>query len=383
MPQSPFRHLPDLVIFLLSLVALAILARWLFHTRWAHQSRMHRNALTGGVAAVALWLIASGFWSIPQIAIRFPPFLVTWVRGLALLLATCLCALVPVAWFWRVVPPFDPKRRRFLHAARVASFVAPAAVAGFAIVRRNNLRLHSAEISIAGLSPDLNGIRLVQLSDIHLSPFLSEAELEYAIGMANETRAHLALVTGDLISGPRDPIDRCIERLRELRTDAGIIGCMGNHEHYAYVDSFATKHGARFGIGFLRQQAKQFRFGGAAINFAGVDYQRFYRPYLTRAKRLLAPGMLNVLLSHNPDVLVTAAEQGWDLTVSGHTHGGQVNFEILSADINVARFYTPYTYGLYKEGRSSLFVTRGIGTVGVPARFGAPPEIALITLRRA
>jgi predicted MPP superfamily phosphohydrolase len=383
MPQSPFRHLPDLAIFFASLLALAVLTTWLFHTRWAHQSRAHRNRLAAVVAAVALWLLASGFWSIPQIALHFPRFVVTWVRGIALVLGACLCALVPVAWLWRNVPPFDPKRRRALHAVRTATLAAPPVVAAFAILRRNDLRLHQVTIPVSGLSRDLDGLRLVQLSDIHLSPFLSEAELDRAVGMANETRAHLALVTGDLISGPRDPIDRCIERLRRLKTDAGVIGCMGNHEHYAYVDKFTQEHAARFGMLFLRQQAKQFRFGNTNVNFAGVDYQRFYRPYLEKAKPLLAPGMVNVLLSHNPDVLKTAAEQGWDLTIAGHTHGGQVNFEILSTDINVARFYTPYIYGLYKEGRSSLFVTRGIGTVGVPARFGAPPEIALLTLRRA
>ena len=93
--------------------------------------------------------------------------------------------------------------------------------------------------------------------------------------------------------------------------------------------------------------------------------------------------MLNVLLQHNPDVFPTAARQGWDLTLAGHTHGGQVNFEILNQDLNVARFYTPYVRGLYRSGRSAIYVTRGIGTIGMPARIGAPPEITLLRLRMA
>ncbi|HET8548718.1 MAG TPA: metallophosphoesterase [Bryobacteraceae bacterium] len=383
MTQSPFRHLPDLVIFFISLLALGTLTVWLLQTRWAHHSKRRSNAICAVAAVLAAWLLASGFWSIPQIALGFPVWVVSWVRGTALAVGTCLCVLVPVAWFWRMAPPFDPRRRRVLNAVRVASFGLPAVVGAFAIIRRNELRLTEIEIPVAGLAADLNGLRLVQLSDIHMSPFLSEADLEHAIGIANETRPHLALITGDLITGPRDPIDRCIERLRGLRADAGAIGCMGNHEHYSNVDGFTQQYAARFGIHFLRRQAMQFRFGKAAINFAGVDYQRFYRPYLKGAEKLIAPGMLNVLLSHNPDVLKTAAAQGWDVTIAGHTHGGQVNFEVLSAGINIARFYTPYIYGLYSEGSSSLFVSRGIGTVGVPARFGAPPEIALIRLRRA
>ena len=92
------------------------------------------------------------------------------------------------------------------------------------------------------------------------------------------------------------------------------------------------------------------------------------------------PGATNVLLSHNPDVFPVAASQGFDLTISGHTHGGQVNFEILEQGVNIARFFTPYVYGHYVHDDRSLFVTRGIGTVGAPARLGAPPEVALIRL---
>ena len=98
---------------------------------------------------------------------------------------------------------------------------------------------------------------------------------------------------------------------------------------------------------------------------------------------MLSPGALNVLLSHNPDVFPVAAQQGWDFTLAGHTHGGQVNFEILHYGMNVARFYTPYVYGLYTAGRSSIYVTRGIGTIGMPARLGAPPEISVLRLRKA
>jgi predicted MPP superfamily phosphohydrolase len=86
-------------------------------------------------------------------------------------------------------------------------------------------------------------------------------------------------------------------------------------------------------------------------------------------------------MSHNPDVFGVARKQGWNLTLAGHTHGGQVNIEILEQDLNLVRvFVTPYVYGLYQEGGASIYVTRGIGTVGVPARVGAPPEVALIRL---
>jgi predicted MPP superfamily phosphohydrolase len=223
----------------------------------------------------------------------------------------------------------------------------------------------------------------VQLTDIHLSPFLSERELAHCVGMANETYPHLALVTGDMISSSRDPLDTCLKHLSGLHAEAGIFGCLGNHEIYADAESYATIQGARLGIRYLRKEAERLRFGGATMNLAGVDYQLFRKPYLRGAEKLVEPGMFNVLLSHNPDVFPVAARQGYHLTVAGHTHGGQVRVEILREDLNIARFFTPYVDGLYNEGNRSIFVSRGIGTIGLPARLGAPPEVALLRLCRS
>ena len=119
------------------------------------------------------------------------------------------------------------------------------------------------------------------------------------------------------------------------------------------------------------------------LNVAGVDYQRSAKDYLPDAEKMVAPGAFNMLLSHNPDVFPVAARQGYDLTLAGHTHGGQVAVEILGQSINPARFFTPFVYGLFRRGAAAAYVTRGIGTIGVPVRVGAPPEIALLRLRKA
>jgi len=95
------------------------------------------------------------------------------------------------------------------------------------------------------------------------------------------------------------------------------------------------------------------------------------------------PGATNVLLSHNPDVFQEAPQQGWQAMLAGHTHGGQVTVEILSRTVNVARFLTKYVTGLYVERGASCYVTRGIGTIGIPARVGATPEITLLRLRNS
>lgn len=283
-------------------------------------------------------------------------------------------------------PPFNPARRHLMNAAGGTLVASPMLVLGYgSLVQRTNFHVRERDISLAGLPHDLDGLRLLQISDIHLSVFLSESELARVIDAANETRAHLALVTGDLISSSGDPLDACLRQLSRLRTDAGTFGCMGNHERYASAEAYTTEHGARLGMRFLRQQAAPLRFGGSVLNLAGVDYQEFRKrkQYLHGADRLIAPGATNVLLSHNPDVFPVAARQGYNLMLSGHTHGGQVTVEILDQSINPARFFTPYVYGLYSQGAARAYVTRGIGTIGIPVRLGAPPEITVLRLRKA
>jgi len=151
------------------------------------------------------------------------------------------------------------------------------------------------------------------------------------------------------------------------------------------VQDYATTYAARRGITILRSQNCVVKRGGSRLNIAGVDYQTFAnrRNYIPGAEKLVVPGAVNLLLSHNPDVFPTAARKGFDVMLAGHTHGGQVRVEILHADLDFARFYTPYVSGVYYENGRVCYVTRGVGSIGVPSRLGAPPEISLIVLTRS
>ncbi len=280
----------------------------------------------------------------------------------------------------------NPGRRRVLNAAGSALMAAPFAAVGYgAFIQRTDFRVREVDIPLPGLPPDLEGLRILQLSDIHLSAFLSEAEFARAIDAALHLHPQLAVVTGDLISGPTDPLDACIRQLARLKADAGIFACMGNHERYARAEAYTARQSARLGIRFLRGEAQTLRFGNATLNLAGLDFQsqRSRGQYLRGAEHLIVPGATNLLLQHNPDVFPAAARQGYDLLLAGHTHGGQVTVEILDRSLNPARFFTPYVYGLYLQGNAAAYVTRGIGTIGIPARIGAPPEISLLRLRKA
>lgn len=274
-------------------------------------------------------------------------------------------------------------RRRLLQAARGLVYATPVVAVGYgALIERSMFRLEEVEVPIPGLPKELDGLRLVQITDLHMGPYLSERDMDQIVGMANETKAHLALMTGDLITRQGDPVDTCLRQLSEVKAEAGMIGCLGNHEGYAEAEDYVAREGLRrHGIRFLRKEHGVFEFRGAKLNFAGVDYQRMRSPYLAGAEKLIEPGMTNILLSHNPDVLPVAAAQGYDFMISGHTHGGQIRVEYLQQFVNPARFVTRFVAGFYKEGGKAGYVSRGLGTVGVPMRIGSPPELTLLRLR--
>lgn len=356
------------------LVGGAAVAILLFY--WFRSRSWVRLVITGVALVIMLGVSVSAI----RIAAYFPNIFVQWIRYLAIFFGAWTLFSIPVVAVTAFAGTRMPGRRRVLKAAANAVLAVPPVMAAVAFIGREELTFREVDLKVSGLPRDLEGLLLVQLSDIHLSPFVSESLLARAVAMANETKADIALVTGDLVSRVGDPLDLCLRHLSQLRSTAGTYGCLGNHEIYANAEEYTTAEGRRLGIRFLRAEAQPLHFGDSMLNLVGVDYQRRGREYLRGAEGLVLPGATNLLLSHNPDVFPVAVSKGFDVTVGGHTHGGQVNFEILEQGVNIVRFFTPYVYGSYEREGKALFVTRGIGTVGAPARLGAPPEVALIRL---
>jgi uncharacterized protein len=313
----------------------------------------------------------------------------------------------------------DPSRRYFFRAASALAGATPflSVMYGFA-AERLDYRIHRIEIPTANLPPALDGMKIVQLSDIHLSGYMSRTDVRRAVEMANELGADLAVITGDFITGAADPLADCVDEIRQLRAPLGIFGCNGNHEIYARAEDAAQGLFAQAGMRLLRHENVQLAYRGAHFNLLGVDYQRERAPSGHRLQMLpdLAPlvrrDMPNILLSHNPNTFNRAAELGIELSLAGHTHGGQIQVEILDHSLSPARFISDYIAGAYfrplsmpavdnralkdanysaSTARASshaqpplsvLYVNRGLGTVGAPVRLGVPPEITLLTLRR-
>jgi hypothetical protein len=377
------RYLPDLIA--LSLVG--VLQTMFAVDLLRGAAKRHRAAVVAGWALSLAVLTFGMSLRFARVSTHFPLWVSGWGRGLAMLWGFFSVLIVAVyavsSTLFRDRPGYSPARRKFLRSVRVAMFGVPAVTVAYGtFIQRFHLTLREQRIEIPNLPADLHGLRVVQLTDLHVSPFLSVRELGRAVEMANESRPHLTLVTGDLITSGDDPLDACLDTLARLKADAGVYGCMGNHEIYADSEEYTQVEGARRGMRFLRQESALLRFGSANLNLAGVDYQLMHKPYLLGAEKLVVPGEFNMLMSHNPDVFPVAASQGYQFVAAGHTHGGQVRVEILRQDLNVARFFTPYVDGMYRQGAASIFVSRGIGTIAIPMRLGAPPEVALLTLCR-
>jgi uncharacterized protein len=347
----------------------------------------------------------------------------------------CVKSVHGVEWlwhrFWRATAPADPSppsealrataedfvpdpsRRTFFRTASVVAGAAPflGVMYGYA-AERLRYEVRRIEIPVPNLPPQLDGMEIVQISDIHLSGYMTRESVRRAVGMANDVGADLAVVTGDLITGMHDSIADCVDEVRHLHAPLGVFGCNGNHEIYARAEDTAERLYQQAGMKLLRSENAVITYQGAQLNLMGVDYQRERTPsgrkmqMLGGLEPLVRRDMPNILLSHNPNSFPRAAELGIELSLAGHTHGGQVQVEILDVSISPARFITDYVAGLYHrpllmpdvpkrmgetiqlmpnapKGLSALYVNRGLGTVGAPVRLGAPPEITHLVLRRA
>jgi predicted MPP superfamily phosphohydrolase len=314
----------------------------------------------------------------------------------------------------------DPSRRYFFKTATALAGAGPflTAMYGFA-AERLDYQVRRVEIPMPNLPAGLEGMKIVQISDIHLSSYMPRLQVRRAVNMANDLGADLALVTGDFITGASDPIADCIDEVRGLRAPLGVWGCNGNHEIYARAEDTAQLLFAQAGMKLLRKENAQLTLNGSSFNLIGVDYQRERTnggrkvQMLQNVEPLVRRDMPNILMSHNPNSFNRAAELGIELTLAGHTHGGQIQVEILDHRLSPARFITDYVAGLYHRpmfapapndrasngsafetnhgslfpnrslALASIYVNRGLGTVGAPVRLGVPPEITLLTLRRA
>ncbi|WP_092130071.1 metallophosphoesterase [Polaromonas sp. YR568] len=258
-------------------------------------------------------------------------------------------------------------------------------VLGFLNARRT-AAVVKVDVPIKNLPPALQGFTLAQISDIHVGPTIKAAYLRRIVDKVNAQHADVVAITGDLVDGKVSELADHVAPLADLASRHGTYFVTGNHEYYsgahAWIDELR-----RLGLTVLLNQHVVIRppaevsQGGMPLVLAGVtDYSAGHFDPLHRSDPELALrgaplNAIRVLLAHQPRSAAAAAKAGFDLQLSGHTHGGQFYPWNL-----FVRFQQPFTAGLHKLQNLWVYTSRGTGYWGPPKRFGAPSEITVLRL---
>jgi uncharacterized protein len=269
----------------------------------------------------------------------------------------------------RAAPPATPLRA-------LAAGIAQAARQ--ALAEPYMLKVERREIRLSRLPPKLDGLRIVHLSDIHHSPFTGTEQIERAIETANSLEPDLIALTGDYVSHESAYAAPCAELMGRLRARSGVYAVLGNHDHWTDAPLITDLFRAE-GIQVLVNEGMRFELGGASFWLAGVDDTMVGLEDLPLALAGSRTDEMKLLLAHNPVILRRAARAGVDLVLSGHTHGGQVTWR--SERSASGRPRRRLLRGLGRQGDTQIYVTRGLGTVVLPIRYGCPPEVSLLELR--
>ncbi|MEO6654714.1 MAG: metallophosphoesterase [Pyrinomonadaceae bacterium] len=243
----------------------------------------------------------------------------------------------------------------------------------------NSLSLERVEIRLKRLPKKLDGFKIIHLSDTHHSPFTGIEHIERTVKIANRLRPDMFLLTGDYVSHGREYIAPVAAALGKLKAKYGVYACLGNHDHWTDAD-LVTHLFRGEGIKMLVNEGLRFEARGASFWLAGVDDYMVGKTDVPAALRGSFPDEMKLLLAHNPIIFREAARSGVDLTLSGHTHGGQIKLRDDEKRILRPR---KLKAGLHERRNSQIYITRGIGTVVVPMRYQCPPEISLLELRTA
>ena len=280
--------------------------------------------------------------------------------------------------------PEDPERRAFLARAIAGTIGALSGVVGLGGVVNvaRGFEVRHVRVPLSRLPKAASGYSIVQLTDVHVGPTIGKGFVESVVREANRLAADMIVITGDLVDGTVEQLRELVEPLRGLKAKDGVYFVTGNHEYYSGAHAWIHEL-RRLGTRVLLNEHVVLDHDGAKLAVAGVtDYSAHHfdpshKSDPHAAVKGAPTGAPKVLLAHQPRSASSAADAGYDLQLSGHTHGGQFwpwNLFV--------RLQQPFTAGLNRLGGMWIYINRGTGYWGPPMRFGVPSEITLIRLVR-
>lgn len=249
-------------------------------------------------------------------------------------------------------------------------------------VRKNEMRwlvVERVDVPIKDLAESLQGVTIVQLTDIHLHPFTQLEHVERAVQLANSLEPDITVLTGDYVWHDAEDIYELAPTLANLEAKHGVFSVLGNHEYKTNAD-LITDAFEGLGIPVFKNQGVDLSFGKSVLHLAGIDDGWLGNPDIKKTLASHTEGTPIVLMAHEPDMIDWYAhDTRISLQLSGHTHGGQVQS---SSNKPIVRPYLgrKYVQGLHRVNKSWVYTSRGIGTTGVPLRKNCAPEVTHITL---
>ena len=332
------------------------------------------------VSAVLLYSLLYPFslWGLVSISI----FLIVFVKDLGVVLfhlrrrTPPACAPSDKLF----AAPLCTTRREFLRWSFGAVALSPAGVFTYgAAIGKERYEIVERTIRLPRLSSGSAGLRVVQLTDIHVGNFMKQAKLEWYVRAVNDLEPDIIALTGDFIASSAHFIPACAAALEKLEARDGVFACLGNHDYWVGAQR-VTEALRAAGVEVLRNEARTLSVKGAMMNIAGVDDPWRGETDFDHALSMANPNAPTIMLCHQPDLFPAVVQREIDLTLAGHYHGGQVKIQFLGMAISPAHLISEFVDGLYIQGRSQLYVSRGIGITGPPVRLNAPPEITLLHL---
>jgi predicted MPP superfamily phosphohydrolase len=256
-------------------------------------------------------------------------------------------------------------------------------VCGYGVlVRRRFFVVREVSVPIEGLPRAFDGFRIAQLSDLHIGTTTPRTWGERWARAANEKAPDLTVVTGDLVTSGTEFYDDVAQVLGALTARHGVFVSLGNHDYFGDGEPLIAKIRAK-GPRVLRNEGLMLEKDGERIYLCAIDDTWTKRDDIDRALAGREKGVPTVLLAHDPARFPSAEKREVELTLSGHTHGGQIAVPFLWRRFSLSHLTHHFHEGLYTRGRSNLYVHPGLGTTGPPMRLGVAPAVVILTLRAA
>jgi uncharacterized protein len=285
-------------------------------------------------------------------------------------------------------------RRAFLHTSILGVSGIALASCTRGIMDRNDIEITHRTFSIPNLPPAFEGKTITFLSDVHAGPFMDVDEMRRVVKLANGLKSDAIVMPGDFVTSHPDEIIPFAEAMSELKAPLGVFACTGNHDYYAGVD-IVSKGIEGTGINLLRNENARMTIDGQSLHIIGiddtdaVDIKQYVEgkpaEHIEAAFRGIPNDAATILLCHKPYMFEQFSKTNIGLMLSGHTHGGQIVLGRFGKTVLAfSSFASEYVEGLYtaddRKSKTQMYVSRGIGVVGVPIRINCPPEITQITL---